>query len=187
MSYGHCPNCNVEGHKLTTRERRPNGDTTCGACGLKSPSKEWAVATMAHSAHYPWARDLFLAMHTQASNFNAQLIRLVAKADGFNRRKLARGFPDAVHVFDAWEKSPTEGAFMERYQVQEGLHEPELSTFKSIFAPKHEPEPVLACQRCGTRPALEEHPCPYQQEIHEDHEILCNCCDECANECAADI
>jgi hypothetical protein len=43
--YGACPRCGqdvTEGkYGATARERRPNGNTRCGACGLISPSLEW--------------------------------------------------------------------------------------------------------------------------------------------------
>lgn len=46
--------------------------------------------------------------------------------------------------------------------------------------------------KCGARdgcqnPAEEDHTCPYAEEINEDYESLCNCCSDCAHECAMDI
>lgn len=38
--YGPCPGCSKV-HEETSRERRPNGNTTCGACGEKTPSSRW--------------------------------------------------------------------------------------------------------------------------------------------------
>ncbi len=37
--------------------------------------------------------------------FSAGLIRLIAKADGLNRERLRRGFPEAVAAFERWEQS----------------------------------------------------------------------------------
>lgn len=31
------------------------------------------------------------------------------------------------------------------------------------------------------------HTCPYAEDIHNDSESLCNCCDACTQECANDI
>jgi hypothetical protein len=42
------------------------------------------------------------------------------------------------------------------------------------------------CDGLG-RQALEPHPCPYQEEINDDSESLCECCEACAYECAMDI
>lgn len=30
----------------------------------------------------------------------------------------------------------------------------------------------------------ETHPCPFQEEINEDSETLCDCCDYCIGECS---
>ena len=35
--------------------------------------------------------------------------------------------------------------------------------------------------------AEDDHTCPYSEEINNDRESLCNCCDVCAGECAMDI
>ena len=43
------------------------------------------------------------------------------------------------------------------------------------------------CQTCGENEAQEPHTCPYAEEIYNDSETLCNCCDECSHECAMDI
>ena len=39
---------------------------------------------------------------------------------------------------------------------------------------------------CGNE-YIGEHTCPYQEEINEDSETLCNCCKECTQQCAWDI
>lgn len=49
-----------------------------------------------------------------------------------------------------------------------------------------EPE-VEKCQQCKERPAEPEHSCPYAEEISDDYETLCNCCDECRSECSMSI
>jgi len=39
---------------------------------------------------------------------------------------------------------------------------------------------------CGNA-AKELHTCPYAEEINDDSEALCICCDDCTQECAWDI
>ena len=39
----------------------------------------------------------------------------------------------------------------------------------------------------GANDATAAHTCPFAEEINDDHESLCNCCDECTQECAWDI
>jgi predicted kinase len=36
-------------------------------------------------------------------------------------------------------------------------------------------------------PDIEQHTCPYREEIHNDNFTLCRCCDTCSHECAMDI
>jgi len=43
------------------------------------------------------------------------------------------------------------------------------------------------CERCGVNPANPSHFCPYQAEINGDYETECNCCDDCAQECAWEV
>ncbi len=40
--------------------------------------------------------------------------------------------------------------------------------------------------KCGND-ACEPHPCPYREEIDDDSETLCDCCEECKGECAMDV
>lgn len=39
---------------------------------------------------------------------------------------------------------------------------------------------------CGKYPGTELHTCPYGEEINNNFS-LCNCCDECTQNCADDI
>jgi len=39
---------------------------------------------------------------------------------------------------------------------------------------------------CGNA-ATEPHTCPFAEEINDDSETLCTCCDDCTQECAWDI
>jgi hypothetical protein len=34
---------------------------------------------------------------------------------------------------------------------------------------------------------IELHICPYQSEINDDNDTLCNCCDICRSECRDDV
>lgn len=40
--------------------------------------------------------------------------------------------------------------------------------------------------KCGAL-ALAKHPCPYATDVHNDHETMCRCCDDCTAYCAKDI
>jgi len=40
--------------------------------------------------------------------------------------------------------------------------------------------------RCG-QPGEFDHPCPYSEDINNDSETLCNCCEHCQSQCADDI
>jgi hypothetical protein len=39
------------------------------------------------------------------------------------------------------------------------------------------------CDKCGVNPAQEHHSCPYNEELYDDYETTCNCCEECALHC----
>lgn len=41
--------------------------------------------------------------------------------------------------------------------------------------------------KCTCADGGDEHTCPYAEEIHNDYESLCNCCDYCQQQCAWDI
>lgn len=53
-------------------------------------------------------------------------------------------------------------------------------------------EPVVILQKvkckCGKEfDELPLHTCPYQEDVNNDSEFTCNCCDECRQECCDDI
>jgi len=48
----------------------------------------------------------------------------------------------------------------------------------------YDPEKCQRCQRVTGEP---EHTCPYQEEINDNHEVMCNCCDECRQQRVWDI
>jgi hypothetical protein len=52
----------------------------------------------------------------------------------------------------------------------------ETCTCERRAAPKH-----------GLVVVHEPHPCPYQEEINDDHEFRCDCCPACTQECRWDI
>lgn len=43
----------------------------------------------------------------------------------------------------------------------------------------------LRCEHKDDRQPL--HPCPYKEDINNDSESLCSCCDWCKQQCAYDI
>jgi len=40
--------------------------------------------------------------------------------------------------------------------------------------------------KCG-KEAQPSHTCPYQEDINNDHEFKCNCCEDCEEQCCMDI
>lgn len=49
--------------------------------------------------------------------------------------------------------------------------------------------PTCEWKRKGLPPneALPDHTCPYKSDINDDDVTLCNCCEDCRQECADDI
>jgi hypothetical protein len=43
------------------------------------------------------------------------------------------------------------------------------------------------CDKCRVNDRLDFHECPYAVEIYDDHEEICDCCDECTSQCAMNI
>lgn len=65
------------------------------------------------------ALDLYLTYETaHADHFTAQLFRLIAKGDGGRRRKLARGFPLEVEMYEEWMLTSTTKEFYDKYDVK---------------------------------------------------------------------
>lgn len=46
--------------------------------------------------------------------------------------------------------------------------------------------PAVELCGCGN-PAEPLHSCPFKEEINDDSETLCNCCNDCRHECAMDV
>jgi hypothetical protein len=46
---------------------------------------------------------------------------------------------------------------------------------------------ILTLCKCGKPGTDEPHECPYQAEINDCRDDVCNCCENCAHECAMDI
>lgn len=42
------------------------------------------------------------------------------------------------------------------------------------------------CPMCG-KPGRHNHNCPYSSEIDGDDETMCNCCDECTDDCRDEV
>ena len=45
----------------------------------------------------------------------------------------------------------------------------------------------ILCPKCHKNAANEKHTCPYSEDINDDHESLCSCCDECRQDCLEEI
>ena len=56
---------------------------------------------------------------------------------------------------------------------------------------KQEDEPMDDAEKCQrtrcTAKGEPLHGCPYQEDVNDNYEFRCNCCDECRHECAMDI
>jgi hypothetical protein len=51
---------------------------------------------------YIMPHEVVDAMDGKGTNFTAQLLRLIAKADLSNREKLRLGFPEVVEAYEKW-------------------------------------------------------------------------------------
>lgn len=52
---------------------------------------------------------------------------------------------------------------------------------------KRKPNPCPSSHGCSNEATEEAHGCPYQEEINDDYEYACECCSDCAGECACEI
>lgn len=43
------------------------------------------------------------------------------------------------------------------------------------------------CSVCKKNAAQEEHTCPFREDVNDDHDSLCDCCDECEQNCCDNI
>lgn len=43
------------------------------------------------------------------------------------------------------------------------------------------------CQCCGKNEAAPKHSCPYAYEMYNDEDSTCNCCEDCEEQCNAEI
>ena len=48
-------------------------------------------------------------------------------------------------------------------------------------------ETEIKCETCKTNLAKEEHTCPFKEDVRNDCESKCNCCDACERECLRNI
>jgi hypothetical protein len=100
------------------------------------------------------ALDLYLAFHTQADHFNAQLFKLIAKSVGLKRAALRGAFPLEVSVFEEWHDTPVEKDFFKKYDIGDLLHEPNRSMYKGWVV-----SGVVThrCSVCGRSRPCEQH------------------------------
>ena len=47
-------------------------------------------------------------------------------------------------------------------------------------------KPTL-CQHGKDHSLEDEHTCPFAEDVHNDKDSICNCCDECTKDCSDDI
>lgn len=62
---------------------------------------------------------------------------------------------------------------------------------KNIANDDDEGPAIPKCPKCNKEyredETVEPHTCPYAEEINDDHDTMCWCCDDCTYECAMDI
>lgn len=80
---------------------------------------------MESSSNRMLALDLYLAFHAGHRHFNAELFKLMRKADPANLRKLAQVYPDEYEVYTAWLAAPSEGVFFKQHRLERLLTAPE--------------------------------------------------------------
>ena len=49
------------------------------------------------------------------------------------------------------------------------------------------PQERVMCSSCGNNPATPPHPCPFAEEIYDNTNDLCTCCESCQANCAHDV
>jgi len=59
--------------------------------------------------------------------------------------------------------------------------------FQGLYEDIPEDDKTPMCPTCGRNPATKLHSCPYQIEINNNNDPYCTCCEDCENECKADI
>lgn len=73
-----------------------------------------------------------------------------------------------------------------RYWLTAELPIPETAEVEAQVegaGPALKPDPVCKCGETGEP----DHSCPYAEEINDDSDSLCNCCQKCRHECAMDV
>ena len=61
---------------------------------------------MTYDSTTDWPFEIDMAMSGKGDWFTSHLLRLISKADVFNRQRLRRAFPEAVAAWDRWQASP---------------------------------------------------------------------------------
>jgi len=63
------------------------------------------------------AQELFYWQHSDATNFTSQLFNLISKSDQDNKRKLTKGFPVEVAMWESWYSSSHPEEFYKLWKV----------------------------------------------------------------------
>lgn len=64
-----------------------------------------------------------------------------------------------------------------------------IKELESFGKPEEEttPQDLKKCPHCDNLASSEFHKCPYKEDVNNDSESECNCCEKCTHECAMDI
>lgn len=68
---------------------------------------------MAHHSYPDWPFEMKQAMSGKGTWFTSHLLRLIAKADPYNKAKIKLGFPEHVDAYERWMTDKDEFAEVE--------------------------------------------------------------------------
>lgn len=85
------------------------------------------------------------------------------------------------HADDIWwvEISDGNNSVVNHFESEEEARQVE-EELKTLYVEE-------MCHGCHKNPAAPSHACPYKEDMDNDTETLCNCCDACRDQCCMDI
>ena len=84
---------------------------------------------------------------------------------------------------------PTSFVILHNNEVSDSISQASKFTIKELTTTSC--QPYVAdndkCSSCSKNDAKSLHACPFAEDVHNDRQSLCNCCDNCVRECCAEI
>lgn len=143
-----------------------------------------------------WRRDLLVAAYMNDSGKPYTREEAEHEAADLNEPDASSSFTYTVEPLGSSEEGERRFTLEEidvaLYDAQREWDSKNMASLSDLMR-KHlerdmsETSEEAKCSRCKVNPAEPDHTCPYAEEINDDHESLCDCCDACASECAADV